>query len=95
MTQFPLRWRKYKEVLPYMSEGGLELYFDIEYVLVFCTVLPPPPHHMQMVPLLIFSGPAPQKTGLTLNPAKTNLKCPLRASTKIVNEVGPSALYRH
>lgn len=37
MTQFPLRWRKYKEVLPYMSEGELELYFHI-------SAAPPPPH---------------------------------------------------
>lgn len=87
MTQFPLRWRKYKEVLPYMSEGGLELYFHISAA--------PPPHHMQLAPIFIFSGPAPQTAGLTLNLAKTNLKCPLRASTKIVNEVGPSTLYRH
>lgn len=61
---------------------------------IFTLVLPPP-HHMQLVPLFIFSGPAPQTAGLTLNLAKINLKCPLRASTKIVNEVGPSTLYRH
>lgn len=33
--------------------------------------------------------------GLTLNLAKINFKCPLRARTKIINEDGPSALYHH